>query len=272
MLRRGRFAAALVLGLAGASCAGQAPAAEPGHSFVHEPGTEIRFHRDCADAEPYQVEAYAALRSTDGRARALARFYARRHAVRREEVFIGMTLMAMEVDVGPTCRSRCAWKRVPTVAGSSERSTADTARTPRPVSASSGRSAPTRSAGCPCSTLSNRPNPKGGTIGRANHAPVMEASGTELGLTQAERRVLFGLTLARRPGDDEMRLEGPTLHVPDRIGKATPPEPRAMGFLETINPLDEGSVWAWLTNSARYRHCVEERREAKRWFRSTAPQ
>ena len=39
-----------------------------------------------------------------------------------------------------------------------------------------------------------------------------------------------------------------------------------MGFLETLNPLDKGSVWAWLANSARYRHCIEERREAKRWF------
>lgn len=39
-----------------------------------------------------------------------------------------------------------------------------------------------------------------------------------------------------------------------------------MGLLETLNPFHRGRVWAWLANSARYGHCVEERRYAKRWF------
>ncbi len=266
----GLSAAALVLGLAGCSSVETVPdAAESEHPIVQEPGTEVGFHRDCADATPYRVEAYAALRSEDGRARALARFYARRHAVQREEVFVGMALIAMEVDAGP------AWADVPFAvrmdAGSNGRRIIGADHTRYGANPTPGvgelRSFRSDALGRMSWLDFIEPTePEAANDRSRNHAPEMEASATELGLTQSERRVLLGLTLAHRKADDEIRLEGPALHVPDRIWNATPPEPRAMGFLETLNPLDKGSVWAWLANSARYRHCIEERREAKRWF------
>ena len=46
----------------------------------------VQFEHKCADAEPHQVQAYAELRSENGRARALALLYARRDPVRRREI------------------------------------------------------------------------------------------------------------------------------------------------------------------------------------------
>ncbi|MDE0225518.1 MAG: hypothetical protein OXP28_10320, partial [Gammaproteobacteria bacterium] len=94
---------ALVPALAGGSSADDAnpDAAESHEPIVHEAGTVVEFHRKCADAEPYRVEAYAALHSEGDRARALATIYARRDAVRREEVFLGMRIVALQLQAGP---------------------------------------------------------------------------------------------------------------------------------------------------------------------------
>ena len=94
----------------------------------------------------------------------------------------------------------------------------------------------------------------------------MRVNATGLGVWEADRRVALERAVTRGWAGEAIRLPGLVFPVRDRVWNATPPEPRTMGFLETINPLDEGSVWAWLTNSARYRHCVEERRAAKSWF------
>ena len=100
MSRNVILAVAVVLGLAACSSVGDArpDTAGPDDPIVHEAGTEIGFQRKCADAEPFRVQAFGAFRSEDGRARALAKLHARRHAVRREEVFVGMQLVAMHVD------------------------------------------------------------------------------------------------------------------------------------------------------------------------------
>ena len=268
------LALALWVTLAGGSAAGEArPDAGQGEPIVHETGSEIGFHRKCADVERYQVWAYGALRSEDGRARALASFYARRHAVQLDEVFVGLQLVALRVDAG------AAWADAPFALRMDAQST--------------GR----RIAGA--DHLEYGANPERG-VGEAvafgadvdgqadwldfvepaegeklldrrfNHSPVMEVTASELALSDPDRRVTLALTLTNGRTGDEIVLAGPAMQVPDRIWNANPPEPRVLGFFESLNPFDEGSVWRWMAHQARYDHCVEERRHAKRWFADRA--
>ena len=42
--------------------------------------------------------------------------------------------------------------------------------------------------------------------------------------------------------------------------------PRPLGFFETLNPFERGGIWGALVDGARYDHCIDERRAAKRLF------
>ena len=273
MSRKRLFAVTLAVVLVGGSSAGgAAPAVED--PVVSTPGNEVAFRRDCADAEPYQVRAYAALRSEGGRAQALARVLAWRHAVQRDEVFVSLELVALELDAGSEWADAPFAMRMDASAGTGRR-IVGTDYTEYGANTEPGvgevRAFRADAAGRMAWLDFVEPTERGTLFDRLhNHAPDMRVSGTELGLSDSERRVSLGLTLTHGRSGEEIRLAGPAVRVPDRIWRATPPEPRAMGFLATINPFDEASVWAWLGNSVRYRHCVEERREAKRWFAAGA--
>ena len=73
-----------------------------GDNGVYRASETILFERHCADAEAYQVQAYADLESEDGLARALVLAYARHDAVRRDDVFVGLRLVALRVRAGET--------------------------------------------------------------------------------------------------------------------------------------------------------------------------
>ena len=274
MTRNGFFAVSLALALASGSSGDNAlPDAEVRESIVHKAGTEVGFHRQCADADPYRVQAYASLQSEDGRARALARFYARRDAVRREEIFVGMSLVAMELEAGPE------WGDTPyAIRLHASSSTAQV--TGHDYTEYSANPAPgmgeqrmfrTDARGSMAWLDFVEPTEPDRKTDRAyNWSPELEATATKLGLHDSDRRVLLGLTLTHGETSAEIRLTGPALWVPDRLWNEIPPEPRTLGLFGMLNPFDEGSVWSWLSNAARYGHCVNERRYAKHWFSETS--
>ena len=70
---------------------------ETGHQVFGRCWT-VRFENKCADAIPHQVHAYAELRSEEGSARALVLVYARRGALRGQEMFVGARLVAMRLE------------------------------------------------------------------------------------------------------------------------------------------------------------------------------
>ena len=220
------------------------------------------------------MRAFAALRSEDDHARALARVYARRHAVQLDEVFVGLQLVALRVDAG------AAWAGAPFAVRMDAHST--------------GR----RILGADHINYGANPERGVGEVvtfgadvdGRAdwldfvepaegeklfdrrfNHSPQMEVTATELALSDSDRRVTLALTLTNARTGDEIVLAGPDMLVPDRIWNANPPKPRVLGFFQSLNPFDEGSVWRWMAHQARYDHCVEERRYAKGWFTAGVP-
>ena len=73
-------------------------AGEAGDHHVYRAPETIRFERHCANAEAHRVQAYAELVSGDARARALVLAYARHDAVRRDDIFVGIRLVALRVE------------------------------------------------------------------------------------------------------------------------------------------------------------------------------
>ncbi|MDE0053755.1 MAG: hypothetical protein OXT64_05790 [Gammaproteobacteria bacterium] len=262
----------LVPALAGGSSADDAnpDAAESHEPIVHEAGTVVEFHRKCADAEPYRVEAYAALHSEGDRARALATIYARRDAVRREEVFLGMRIVALQLQAGPE------WANAPyaihLTAQASERQVTGPdhptySANPEPGMGEQRAFRADNDGRMAWLDFVEPTEPERETNRAYNWSPMLETTATELGLDESDRRVLLGLTLTHGETGEEIPLTGPALRVPDRVWHQVPPKPRRLGLLATLNPFDKGSVWAALGNAARYGHCIDERRYAKRWFR-----
>ena len=265
---------ALVPVLAGGSSAEDANphAAKLQDSIVHEAGTVVEFHRKCADAEPYRVEAYAALHSEGDRARALATFYARRDAVRREAIFLGMRLVALELHAGQE------WADAPyaihlTAEASGRQVTGPGYTTysanPEPGIGEQRLFRTDNDGRMAWLDFVEPTEPERQTDRAYNLSPMLETTATELGLNESDRRVALGLILSHGETGDEIRMTGPALRVPDRVWHQVPPKPRRLGLLATLNPFDKGSVWAALGNAARYGHCIDERRYAKRWFRQT---
>ncbi|MYE10419.1 MAG: hypothetical protein F4X99_01895 [Gammaproteobacteria bacterium] len=271
MSRNRYLATALLVALTvGSSAAAtKLDASEPEEPIVHDAGTEIGFHRECADVERYQVWAFGALRSEGDRARALARLYARRHAVQLDEVFVGLQLVALQVDAG------VAWADAPFALRMDAHSTGHRIIGTDHVDYGAN---PERGVG-EILTFGTDVDGRADWLDfiepaegeklfdrRFNHSPQMEVTATELALSDSDRRVTLALTLTHRETGDEIVLTGPAMRVPDRIWNANPPEPRVLGLFQSLNPFDEGSVWRWMAHQARYNHCVDERRHAKRWF------
>ena len=264
-------AVALAMALGGLALAssGEPEASEPEEPIVHEPGNDVRFERDCSDAEPYRVQAYAALRSEDGRARALVNLYARRDAVRLDEAFVGMRLVAMAIDAGPK------WAAAPVSIYMSARSTdqmihgAEHARYSANPTPGDGERRAFRTDGSGRMVwldFVEPTEPEGETDRSHNWSPDLEVTATELGLTDHDRSATLDLTVAHAQTDAEIRLAGPALWVPEKIWSQKPDKPKALGLFGMLNPFEKGSVWRWLAHRTRYGHCIDERRHAKRWF------
>ena len=273
--RQGAFAFLLVFVLPGGSSADDAMsnAAETTDPIVHQAGAVVEFHRKCANAEPFRVGAYAALRSEDGRARALANFYARRDAVRREEVFVGMQLVALELQAGQEWADASYAIRLEAQANGSRVAGPDhTTYSANPEPGMGEQRAFRTDVHGHMAWLDfiEPTEPEREADRSYNWSPMLETTATELGLNESDRRLLLGLTLTHGETGAEIRLTGPALWVPDRVWNQIPPKPRRLGFFAMMNPLDKGSVWAAVGNAARYRHCVDERRHAKRWFKKTS--
>ena len=229
----------------------------------------VRFERHCANAEAHQVQAYAELDSEDGRARALVVAYARHDAMRRDDIFIGLRLVALRMEAGKGNADSNWSVRLEARSAGGDYAGAEHAHYDSNAERGEGerRTFQADAAGALDWLDFTEPSDEDdrGSYPH-NWSPEMETTAAQLRLSEAARAVALDLVLTQVGSGESLRLSGPTLWVPDRIWHERPPKPRTLGLLAALNPLDEGGVWQWLARGTKYGGCIEERRAAKRRF------
>ena len=257
-----------VVALACTAIAAPAPGQDANFRVYRAPET-IHFERHCADAEAYRVQAYAELESEDGLARALVLAYARHDAVRRDDVFIGLRLVALRVRAGET-EAGAAWSmRMEARSATGLYVGAQhTHYDANPARGEGERRAFRADASGALDWLDfTEPDDEGDRgIYPHNWSPEMETTAAVLRLFDAHRDVALDLVLTATDTGEALRLPGPTLWIPDRIWHERAPKPKTLGLLAALNPFEEGGIWQTLARGTKYRTCVEERRAAKRRF------
>ena len=242
---------------------------EDGDYRVYRATDTIRFERHCANAEAYQVQAWAELGSEGVRVRALVLTYARHDAVRRDDIFIGFRLVALHMGAGEgAAHAPWSMRMEASSTGGGYVGVEHAAYDSNPARGE-GERRPFRADASGVLEWLDFTEP-GGEDDRGgyphNWSPEMETTAAQLGLSGAEREVALDLVLTQLDSGEVIRLPGSTVWIPDRIWHGRPPKPKTLGLLATLNPFEKGSVWQWLGRGAKYRDCIKERRAAKRPF------
>ena len=235
---------------------------------AHRANDIIRFERHCADATAHQVQAWAQIESEDGRAHALVLAYARHHPVRRDDIFIGLRLVALYVDAGEgTAHAHRSVRMEARGAGSyvgPDHASYDSNPGPGEGERLAFRADASGVLRWLDSTEPGDEDDRGGYP--YNWSPEMETTAVELGLSDSTREVALNLVLTQVESGEAIRVPGPTLWIPDRIWHERPPKPKTLGLLQALNPFEEGGIWQWFRRGAKYGRCIEERKAAKEVF------
>ena len=210
-----------------------------GESGVYRASETIHFERHCADAEALRVQAYAELEPEDGLARALVLAYARHDAVRRDDIFIGLRLVALRVRAGET-KAGTAWSmRMEARSATGLYVGAQhTHYDAVPARGQGERRAFRADASGAFDWFDFTETDDEGDRGIHPHnwSPEMETTAAVLRLSDAHRHVALDLVLTATDTGEAVRLPGPMLWVPDRIWHERAPMklPRFGGHLNTV--------------------------------------
>ena len=231
--------------------------------IVRGPGESIGFTRSCADESPYTVRAYARMESKDGRAAALVRLMAGYWVSSGPKVVVGASLVALEFRAGESWASapyalKARFEATGKAAETAAAETYQVIHDARPFRAGpDGRG----------SWLDFDEQPRDPERSRTHRLPpFLGAPAAALGVDDAQTPVATALVIANQRSGGEIELLGPALRIPQRIWEATPPAPRSLGLAAALNPFQEGGVWQTIRRGWRHRHCVDERKIAKRAF------
>ena len=261
-----RTAAVLALLLANGACAAPpaAPIFDP-DPMLHAPGGRIVFNRMCADEEPYRVKAYARMESPDGRARAVAAVLAGFRATGGKTIFVDVRIQRLKLDAGEHWRNAVFTIRL---TARSEHAMVEGSEVGGYVEDGKGemRFGADGSGSADWITFVEPDD-------RDEDSDRFHRFGPELDFTDRELRIRgpqdeFDLTLILRNETNGRTLElpGPRVRIPERIWALKPPVPEALGLIETLNPAQEGGLFNFLGRAWKYRKCIEERRDAKRFL------
>ena len=265
-----RTAAVLVLLIVNGACAAPPPAPvfDP-DPMLHAPGGRIVFNRMCADEEPYRVKAYARMESPDGRARAVVAVLAGYRATQGKTVFVEVRIQRLKLEGGQAWRDAEFAIRL---TGRGADTTFDGPMVGTYMGGAQGQAPASRRFRTGESATADwitfvEPDDS------ASNGDNFYYFGPDLGIKAADLGVggpqdEFELTLALRNDANGRTLElpGPRVRVPERIWKMEPPVPKALGLVDVLNPAQEGGLFDVLGRGWKYRKCIEERRDAKRFL------
>ena len=266
MNERLRTTSILALLLANAACAGPpaVPVFEP-DPMLHAPGGRIVFNRMCADEEPYRVKAYARMESPDGRARAVAAVLAGYRATGGKTVFVNVWIQRMKLDAGEHWRNADFTIRLD---ARSERAMVE--GTEVGVYGEDGKGEVwfrTGNSGTADWTTFVEGDNEGENVERFHRfAPELDFTDDALKVNGPEDEFDLTLTLRNETNGRMLELAGPRVRIPERIWALEPPVPGTLGFLDMLNPAQEGGVFNFVGRAWKYRKCIEERRAAKRFL------
>ena len=270
MNRKLRGAVVPALLLANAACATNTtePVFDP-DPVLHPPGGRIVFNRMCADEEPYQVKAYARMESRDGRAQAVAAVLAGYRATGGKTVHVDIRLQRLKLDAANVWRDARFTIRL---VARSDRAVVEGPDVDSYVEDRVGdRRFRTDGSGNADWMTFVEPDDEDEDSDRFHRfGPELGFTAPDLGVEGPQDE--FELALVLRNDDGRtLDLPGPRVRIPERIWTMTPPTPRALGLLETMNPSQEGGLFDVLGRAWKYRECIEERRAAKRFLGPYAP-
>ena len=266
MSRTLRTAAVLAPLLANGACA--APPAAPVFApdpILHAPGGRIVFNRMCADEEPYRVKAYARMESPDGRARAVAAVLAGYRATGGRTVFVDVRIQRLKLDAGTEWRSANYTIRL---RARSDGTVVEGAGMGSYVDDAVGKKRfVTDDSGTADWITFVEPDDEDEDSDRFHRfGPELGFMDRELGARGPLDVFDLALILRNEANGRTMELRGPRVRIPERVWAMDPPTPRALGLLETLNPAQEGGMFDFLGRAWKYRGCIEERRNAKRFL------
>ena len=266
-----RRAAVLALLMVNGACA--TPPAEPAFEpdpVLHPPAGRIVFNRMCAGEESHRVKAYARMESRDGRARAVAAVLAGYRVTEGQTVHIDVRLQRLKLKAGEAWRNASYTIRL---AGRSARRVLEGPKAWSYLAGFEERSPVygrfrTDGAGTADWITFVEPEDRGGDLDRFHHFGPEELSfkAPDLGVEGPEDEFELALVLRNEANGRTIELQGPRVRIPERIWAMDPPAFKALGLLETLNPAEEGGLFAALGQAWEYRRCIEERRAAKRFL------
>ena len=257
--------------LATSACGGrQLPEGQEIEPIVHLAGGHIEFNRSCADEEPYTTRAYTLMDSGDGRASALVTVIAGYLPSTGTRVVVGVELVALELHAGTNwgatsymlkMKARTRERRV-------QGHEVATYQASEPGEPPSPRRFTTTSRGEASWISFVEPEERRTTSDHTyRFAPILSIPAADLGVDSPDLQIALALVVSDQRSGEEIELKGPSLRIPARVWKTSPPAPKRLGLAATLNPFEEGGLWRTLGRAWKNRKCIDERKIAKQAFK-----
>ena len=225
----------------------------------------------CADEDPYRVKAYARMESPDGRARAVAAVLAGYRATGGKTVFVDVRLQRLKLDAGREWRNARYTIRL---TARSAHGVLEGRELGSYVEDAKGeiRFSTDDSGTADWITFVEPDDEVEGSERFHRFGPELDFKARDLGVDGPQDEFDLALILRNEANGRTLELRGPRVRVPERIWAMDPPTPRVLGFLDVLNPAQEGGLFNVVGRAWKYRECIEERRAAKRFLGPYATQ
>ena len=261
------------------ACAGSAVhAADMSDPVVSRPGDLVEFTRHCANEIRYRVQTYALFTSPSKHARTLFQvevgFVGRAQTIR-----VLADLQALALDAGAEWGER-SYELVLALQDASGK----TVESPgvstwidhtgwRHNTAAISRSFATTADGRTHWLTFVEPDEAvtAAEVEAFHYMDPMQIAVGGLGLQDQNEPLALSVIIRDLDSDDEIRMTGPSLRIPERMWTMKPPVSRVLTLAQSLNPFQVGGIPDWYFRGWKYRKCNDERKQAKELFRSVFP-